>query len=276
MKVWDVELGLAIHVEAPNGKYIVIDLGSKAGVSPIQALRGKDIGYMIITHPHYDHFSDVENIGYNEPKVLSRCVSYTREELLRGVRENQRHAFEAYCDFIERYNQPISSSDDPNGADAFNGLTVEVFRAISCDKSNINNFSAIVILKLGNAKVVVCGDNESASFDELLKDSCFKDAVRNAWVLVAAHHGRESEFYREFVDIVSPDITVVSDTSNPDTTAIGRYSAVSQGYTVVNNRTGESTKRYCLSTRSDGNILITFGECDSTQYCGTLNVKTHI
>ena len=28
MTVWDVQLGLAIHVKAPNGKYIVIDLGT--------------------------------------------------------------------------------------------------------------------------------------------------------------------------------------------------------------------------------------------------------
>lgn len=25
MQVWNVELGLAIHIKAPNGKYIVID-----------------------------------------------------------------------------------------------------------------------------------------------------------------------------------------------------------------------------------------------------------
>jgi len=24
MKVWDVQLGLAIHIKAPNGKYLVI------------------------------------------------------------------------------------------------------------------------------------------------------------------------------------------------------------------------------------------------------------
>ena len=28
MTVWDVQLGLAIHVKAPNGKYIIIDLGT--------------------------------------------------------------------------------------------------------------------------------------------------------------------------------------------------------------------------------------------------------
>jgi hypothetical protein len=44
MKIWNVELGLAVHIKAPNGKYIVIDLGSTSSVSPLQSLRGNDIG----------------------------------------------------------------------------------------------------------------------------------------------------------------------------------------------------------------------------------------
>ena len=60
MKVWDVELGLAVHIQAPNGKYIVIDLGSKEGVSPLRRLYYENVGYMVITHPHHDHFSDIQ------------------------------------------------------------------------------------------------------------------------------------------------------------------------------------------------------------------------
>ena len=56
MKVWAVDLGLAVHVEAPNGRYIVIDLGSKDGVEPLKTLAQKRVGYMVITHPHHDHF----------------------------------------------------------------------------------------------------------------------------------------------------------------------------------------------------------------------------
>ena len=38
MTVWNVELGLAVHVEAPNERYIVIDLGSRQGISPLKKL----------------------------------------------------------------------------------------------------------------------------------------------------------------------------------------------------------------------------------------------
>lgn len=69
MKVWNVDLGLAVHIKAPNGKYIVIDLGSTKGLSPISYLHGKKVGYMVITHPHHDHFSDILNIGNARPTV---------------------------------------------------------------------------------------------------------------------------------------------------------------------------------------------------------------
>lgn len=87
MKVWNVDLGLAVHIKAPNGKYIVIDLGSTKGLSPISYLHGKNVGYMVITHPHHDHFSDILNIGNARPTVLYRCHDYTRGELMTGILE---------------------------------------------------------------------------------------------------------------------------------------------------------------------------------------------
>lgn len=63
MKVRDVQLGLAIHIKAPNGKYLVIDMGTgnweSGNTSPLSLLRYKDIHYMIITHPHLDHIDDI-------------------------------------------------------------------------------------------------------------------------------------------------------------------------------------------------------------------------
>lgn len=48
MTVWNVELGLAIHIQAPNGKYIVIDLGSTPSFSPLKTLETKHVGHMIV------------------------------------------------------------------------------------------------------------------------------------------------------------------------------------------------------------------------------------
>ena len=276
MKIWNVELGLAVHIKAPNGRYIVIDLGSTNNTSPLQSLYRKDVGYMIITHPHLDHFSDIQNIDYARPQILSRCKDYSRSELLEGVRDCDKDKITQYCNFAESYNGPVPPYMDPTTEAPFDGLTIEVFRTSACDKSNKNNFSSIVVLKLGNAKVVVCGDNEKESFEILMKRTDFKEAIKDAWVLVAPHHGRESGYYEEFVDLVKPDITIISDKSGTDTSASQKYTNKSKGYKVNNKLTGEKEDRYCLTTRKDGNIEVIFGETDSFGYIGTLQINTHI
>lgn len=275
MKVWDVELGLAVHIEAPNGKYIVIDLGSKLGVSPLKSLRWKSVGYMVITHPHLDHFSDIENISYARPDVLWKCNAFTREELLSEAKQYNKSKVSQYCDFVESYNVALTNEQDPSTGTPLGSLTATVFQTSLCNKSNMNNFSAIVVLQLGNAKVVVCGDNEKESFKYLMLNSDFKNVIKDSWVLVAPHHGRESGFYKEFIELVNPYITIVSDASQVDTTASSRYSSYSKGYNVYNALTGESKYRYCLTTRTDGNIEVKFGECDNALYKGTLRIETH-
>jgi len=275
MKVWAVDLGLAVHVEASNGRFIVIDLGSKNGVSPLQALYGKDVGYLVITHPHYDHFSDIRNIGCVKPDVLTKVKAYTREELMEGVRYSEKEDFERYCDFVDQYNCAISENRRPSSGIPFDGLTARVFSATQCDKRNKNNFSVIVVLQLGNAKVVVCGDNEKESFDELMSNEDFKKAVAGAIVLVAPHHGRDSGFYLEFVKLVNPYITIISDTTKGPTSVTEKYEAYTKGYEVNNLSTGFSEKRWCLTTRNDGNIKVLFGESDNPLHLGCLTVYSH-
>ena len=64
MTVWNVNLGLAIHIKTPNYKNIVVDLGS-GEFSPIKKLMYSTIHYLVITHPHYDHISDILNFPAN-------------------------------------------------------------------------------------------------------------------------------------------------------------------------------------------------------------------
>lgn len=276
MKVWDVELGLAVHIKAPNGKYIVVDLGSKENVSPISYLQGKNVGYMVITHPHHDHFSDVENIGSARPTVLRRCYDYSRQELLEDASEIQKHTFEAYCDFVESYTERVSGMDSPSSGIPFGGLSATAFSTSRCDKGNKNNFSSIVVLKLGNAKVVVCGDNESESFDELMKQDDFKEAVKEAYVLVAPHHGRESGYYEDFVTLVNPYLTIISDTSKGKTSVTEKYANHTKGWKIFNHSTSRYENRQCLTTRNDGNIQVEFGETDDSRYSGCLYVNTYV
>ena len=257
MTVWDVQLGLAIHVKAPNGKYIVIDLGTGTyNTSPLRKRMWDNIAYMIITHPHLDHISDILNFDINAPKILCRPPLLTNEEVMEGVRQCDRAKFEKYCQINDRYNSPVKYDDEnytgnPNN---YGGLEIQTFSTSLCDHSNFNNFSMITVFQFSGIKIVVCGDNEKDSFDKLMKESDFKNSVRGADVLVAPHHGRESAYHSEFVSLVNPRITIISDTTKSDASAVDKYTQRSRGWTV------RGKERKCLTTRNDGNITVEFGE----------------
>lgn len=274
MTVWDVQLGLAIHVKAPNGKYIVIDLGTgtyeSGNSSPLRKRMFDNIAYMIITHPHLDHISDILNFDINSPKILQRAKSLTNGEVMEGVRYCDKAKFEKYCDINDRYNSPVRYDDENNteNPDNYGGLEIQTFSTSACDHSNFNNFSIITIFKFSGIKVVVCGDNEKDSFDVLMRRSDFKDDVRNADVLVAPHHGRESAYHSEFVSLVNPRITIISDTTKSDASAVDKYAQKSRGWKV------RGEERKCLTTRNDGNITVEFGESADPNYYGTLHITT--
>lgn len=85
----------------------------------------------------------------------------------------------------------------------------------------------------------------------------FKDAVSNAYILLAPHHGRESGYNSDFVSLVNPSLTIISDGKYCDTSANKRYSQNSSGWEVYKN--GTSSNRKCLTTNSDGEVYVEFG-----------------
>lgn len=279
MKVWDVQLGLAIHIKAPNGKYLVIDMGTgnweSGNTSPLSALRYNDIHYMIISHPHLDHIDDILKFDNNAPSILWRPKSITNDEVMEDVREIDKPKFRKYCEINDRYNGEISAKEDPKTDYPFDGMTVVEYATSFCDKSNFNNFSPVTIVRLSGIKIVICGDNETASFEKLMNKVGFTDDISNADVLVAAHHGRETGYYKDFVDKVNPRLTIISDSSNSSTTAQTKYTNASRGWDVHNHNTCKDEKRYCLTTRNDGNIEIEFGESSDPNYKDVLSVTIH-
>ena len=83
------------------------------------------------------HFSDIKNINYAKPDVLWRVKSYTRKELLDGVRESEKVDFVKYCDFTDRFTIAVNQEKRPSSETPFGGLTAKVFSTTKCDKSKM-------------------------------------------------------------------------------------------------------------------------------------------
>ncbi|MFW6129473.1 MAG: ComEC/Rec2 family competence protein [Candidatus Aminicenantaceae bacterium] len=267
--IWDVQHGNGIFIKTPNGTYAVKDLGSgsyssgKGDFSPLLHIKEKygieRLDYVIISHPHKDHISDIMNFDDLSPRVLCRPKHLTKDDVMRDVLDKDKPLFEKYFEINQKYSEPISPEENPKLPRNNGGVEILNFHPKSCEKSNINNHSIVTILSYAESKVILPGDNESPSWKELLKNEDFINAIRNADILLAPHHGRKSGYYQELFDYFKPYITVVSDGRFCDSSATNRYGNVSKGWTVHHRISGEKEKRYCLTTRKDGVIVIKLG-----------------
>jgi beta-lactamase superfamily II metal-dependent hydrolase len=283
MVFWDVQHGHSTFIRTPNNKAIIIDLGSgdysgnDLAFSPLIHLRNNynltQIDYLVITHPHLDHIDDILNLPALSPKVFCRPRELTNEEVMENVLQKDKAKFQKYCDLNSSYISEIAGSEnDPSNPENYGGLKLTVFSSASCPHTNFNNHSIISVIEYAGVKIVIPGDNQENSFELLMQNQSFISAIKDSHVLLAPHHGRQSGYNNDFVNLVNPYISIVSDGKLVDTSANHRYSQKSQGWTVYKGN-GTSENRKCLSTNSDGEVFVNFGFSDDPQYKNFLNVK---
>lgn len=264
---WDVQHGSATYIKTPNGIHIVQDLGTGSyetnnkKFSPLLHLKNKygieKLDYVIITHPHKDHIDDIMNFYELSPRVLLH-PKLPKDEIMNNIQDEDKYLFEKYFEIDQKYSSPVSGDSDPKLPKNNGGVKIQNFTPISSSTSNINNHSIVTVLSYANSKVILAGDNEPPSWKELLEKDDFKNAISDADILLSPHHGRESGFHSELFEHFKPRLTIISDGRFCDTSATDRYGKISTGWTV-HHRNGEKEKRYCVTTRNDGVIVVKLG-----------------
>lgn len=259
--IWNVQHGSAAHIQTPNGKDIAIDLGGDDTYSPLLHLlrSGRRLDHVTITHPHMDHIDDILNLDLVYPGTLLTPKHLTENDIRGGnPRPNQvaEAKIQKYLEIRRRYNSPVSPKDDVDLPANNGGVSIKTFVPKQSSTGNLNNHSVVTVLEYSGVKILIPGDNESPSWEELLGQPQFRSAIANTHVLVAAHHGRESGFHRPLFDYFNPLVTLISDGRVVGTSVTGKYYDVTKGW-QVDRRNGTAQERKCVTTRNDGHIEIT-------------------
>jgi competence protein ComEC len=267
LTVWDVQHGLACYICTPNNRHIVVDLGigsfgNNKPFSPILYLKNnlgiERLDYAVITHPHRDHLDDIFNFGELNPKTLLRPGHLTEKQIRDGNRKQDSEILDEYLRILGTYSADVlaGSASDSSAPAHWGGVKMSHFITPTCGDGNLNNHGIVFILEYAEGKIIIPGDNEPASWKELIKDKRFIEAAKNPDVLVAPHHGRESAYCSElFQAIGKPYITVISDGPECDTSATGNYGNQSKGWRVY-YPDDSFEERYCVTTRKDGVIRV--------------------
>ena len=198
------------------------------------------------------------NFDLLSPRILLRPRQLTADDINKGHNNVGSEAVQIYRKYLEidaKYTGPVESADDPAIATNNGGASVATFSPLRSPKTNLNNHSIVTVIEHQGVKILSPGDNEPPSWDELLANIAFREAIKNTHVLVAPHHGRESGFHPGLFDHISPVLTIISDGRTVDTSATGRYSTRTEGWNVL-RRNGSSEIRKCVTTRNDGTIEV--------------------
>lgn len=259
---WNVEHGSAALIQTPNGQQIAIDLGADTGFSPLRHMKYRmgivQLDKVIITHPHMDHIEDILNFDLLSPRILMRPRQLTADDISKGhnnVGPEAVQIYQKYLDIDGKYIYPVQTVQDPTIPTNNGGASIISFPPTRSPKSNLNNHSIVTVIEYQGVKILSPGDNEPSSWEELLADAAFREAIKNTHVLVAPHHGRESGFHLDLFNYISPLLTIISDGRTVDTSATGRYSTRTEGRNVL-RRNGGSEIRKCVTTRNDGTIEV--------------------
>lgn len=264
---WDVQHGSACYVKTPNGRHIVVDLGTGSystdkEFSPLLHLKHKykvnQLDYVVITHPHRDHIDDIGNFDALSPAVFHRPKYLTRDQILAGNRKVDTEKVDAYLHVSDRYDGTIETNSSAHHANAKNwgGTKISFHRTPGCNTNNLNNHSIVTVFEYAKSKIVIPGDNEPDSWKTLIEDQSFVEAAKGVDILLAPHHGRKSGYCAELFDAIGrPRLTVISDGRFCDTSATGSYGNQSTGW-LVHYPDASSEERLCVTTRNDGVIRV--------------------
>jgi competence protein ComEC len=268
LKIWDVKRGNAVYIRTPNGKNIVQDLGvgsfrsGSSSFSPLLFIKDKmkvdRLDEVIITHPHADHILDIDNFDALNAQALFRPDHLTEAEVVAANRGEDGDVVNKYIEINKNCSGPLSTHDSPLREINNGGASIETFLSIDCGRSNINNHSVVTVISYAASKVVIPGDNESESWENLLRQNTFRQAIKGTDILVAAHHGTESGYCAALLEHIRPKLVVISNGRFADEGCMTRYGSVASGL-GVHRRSGGRKEEKCLATMHDGSIEIAMG-----------------
>ena len=259
MIVWDVKKGNAISLHLPNGRVVMVDCGVSADCSPVRVLRAKgvqNIDWLVITHPHADHMADIStirNLGMG-PSILLCPRDISDEAVWEG--NTDAEVVKHYLTAKDCYCGPVGADDNMFDPVCTGGVTFKLFTPSKRVESDLNNRSRVVVAEYGCTKIVLPGDCTPAAMKELLEARDFQNAIAGTTILLAPHHGHESCYCSELMEQINPTLCIISDGKVPaSVNAVDMYGRKCHGM-MFWNADGRKDNRQCLTTRSDGHIVV--------------------
>ena len=202
--VLDVQHGLAVVVELPNGTVMVYDCGSlgspNRAANTVQSYlwhRGINrLDLLVISHGDADHYNGI-------PGLLRR-TKITRVIVGRGLLERPRLKLVRDSIRSAAIKTQIVTAGDRIDLDS--RVTIDVLHPAASFRGESDNAKSIVLLlESGGETLLLTGDLEGSGLDALLRQS-----PKRINVLLSPHHGAPASNTRQLFQWSRPTLLVVS------------------------------------------------------------------
>jgi beta-lactamase superfamily II metal-dependent hydrolase len=255
IQIFDVSHGFCAYLVADNGNVMLFDCGhnDQTGFRPSHYLKRNGcfgIEKLFITNFDEDHISDLPNIIGSLPISLFYRNRSISADVLRSIKLQNgpiSSAMEVCLNLHSDYIHSIASPPEfPNIAYTTYHNNYPVF-------TDTNNLSVVTFISYDNFSVLFPGDLEKQGWLALLKNDAFKRDLGKVNIFVASHHGREGGYCEEVFNYCKPELVIISDKEIIHETQKQLYQKHAIGIPWDNGQ----TRRYVLTTRSDGMVTIT-------------------
>ena len=222
------------YEEAYNKVYAAAEKGVSGNfnqkrypVNPIAYMRERglsDIFRFILTHPDMDHMDGLEALfrefspanfwdtdNTNE-KDFSEGGRFSKRDWefyksLRGgnPQQNPKRLTLFSGSVGQYYNRNETNQVGGDGLTVLAPTKELVTQANACEDHNDCSY-VLLYRTSGNRRVLFAGDSHDSTWDHILSNH--EADVRDVDVLIAPHHGRDSERSYDFLDVVNPVLTL--------------------------------------------------------------------
>ncbi len=198
----DVAQGDSQLIITPQQSVILIDAGDSLQGDRIAAYLTRhdinQIDHFILTHPHGDHIGGVHTIleQFHVSKVYLPPVVHISQ------------LYEKTLDYLSTHKIPTTIVRDASSILKEDHLEVNILSSGQDFQRHLNNWSLVTHVSYGSQGFLFMGDAEIEAEEALM--SSFHSTQLKASVLKAGHHGSSTSTSEPFLDVVMPDIVLIS------------------------------------------------------------------
>ena len=187
-----------------SGIDILIDAGTRSTKQELadylKELGVDDIDILIGTHPHEDHIGGMAKIIEEFP-IGTLYLPETSEEMTHTTK-----TYESLLDAAESKNVTVRTAAAGDVLLEQGNTSFKVLSPSHTDYDNLNDYSIVTRLKVGDTAFLFQGDAETPVEEEILDSG----ADVSCDVIKLGHHGSSTSYSRAYLEAANPSAAVIS------------------------------------------------------------------